>query len=96
MAVAAVVLAASEPAAIAVLPLAVALGARSLGVIAAGEGRTTVRPREHALWDGVLATALAAAALIFVAAGVYAAGAVTGAAAFALALLRLRTRYVAG
>ena len=79
------------------MTLAVVLGYRSLLVLGNDpSGPQAVRPRDHAHWDGVLAALLAVTAVVIAAAGSTVGAIVTGAAALVLALLRLRTRYVAG
>lgn len=78
------------------LVIAVTLAARSLTVLAAEPGAArTLRPREHATWDGLLAACLAALAIVLAITGDGVGAAIAGASGLALAGLRLRTRYVA-
>lgn len=74
---------------------AVVMAARSLLVLAHDPSSPrSVRPREHATWDGALAAVLAITAVSIAIAGDTAGAWATAAGAFTLALLRLRTRYV--
>ena len=84
-------------AAVAVVLIAVVLAARALTVLAADPSSArSLRPREHATWDGTLAAALAAVAITLAVAGAPFGAGVAAAGAVVLAALRLRTRYVAG
>ena len=77
--------------------VAVVIASRSLTVLAADPASArSLRPREHAAWDGAFAAVLAVLAIV-VAAADFGLGAVAiGVGALAVAGLRLRTRYVAG
>ena len=80
---------------VAILLVAVATASSSLTVLATDPlAPRTVRPREFATHDGILAAALAVIALVLVGAADPAGALVAGAGAIALAALRLRTRYV--
>lgn len=79
-----------------VMLLAVTLMSRALSVLATDpQSRRSVRPREHAGWDGALAAVLALLALIVAVSGDTTGAFVLGAGALTLGVLRLRTRYVA-
>lgn len=88
---------AAMPAAAAALLLvtAVTLAWRSLLVLGHDpSGPRTIRPREHAYWDGNIAAVLAVTALLIAASSETVGAAAVGAGGVVLALLRLRTRYV--
>ncbi len=74
---------------------AVAIAYRALLVIGHDPAAPrSIRPRDHAVWDGALAAILAVVTVGIAFTGSTAAAIAAGAATLTLALLRLRTRYV--
>lgn len=85
----------AKPVTLVLLLLAVVVATRALDVLTADPSEARViRPRDHAAWDGALASTLGFAAVALLLVGAFPGAAIAAVAAVALALLRLRTRYV--